>query len=67
MTTPSEPVPVPVALCREAEQPDRPCRFADRCHESRQQVQHRYGLRGERCWAFAQFLARQQSAEESAA
>lgn len=41
-------------LCKEPDQTTT-CRFAARCHESRQRLQHYEGLRGMACWAYQRF------------
>ena len=49
-----------VPICRSAEDPEAACRFASRCHETRQRIAH-YAtppLRGMACWAFQQLSDR---------
>ena len=39
-------------LCRDDKDERKFCRFAGTCHESRQRIQHRHGMRGDDCWAY---------------
>lgn len=48
-----------VPICRSAEDPSRPCRYASVCHESRQRNQHHYAVRGLQCWAFVGYRERE--------
>ncbi len=52
MTLPLDPPRVPI--CRSAEDPTQPCKYAGVCHESRQRIQHYNDppQRGHACWAF---------------
>lgn len=43
---------MPNPICRDGVDPRKPCQFASVCHEDRQQLQHRYKLRGPACWAY---------------
>lgn len=47
-------VPPRVPICRSAEDPTQPCRYAGVCHESRQRLQayNDPPQRGAVCWAF---------------
>jgi len=40
-------------LCRDPDDDTKPCPFAGQCHQARQRLSHRLGMRGEDCWAFS--------------
>ena len=39
-------------LCKDAEDDTKFCQYAGTCHEPRQRLAHRHGLRGTDCWAW---------------
>ena len=54
-------------ICRSAEDPAKPCIFADRCHEERQRLHHYEHLRGPACSFFLQMSEPPRSARKGAA
>lgn len=50
MTTPSD--LGATSICRDRLDRLKPCCYIAHCHEPRQSLHHKYGLRGRDCWAY---------------